>query len=467
MADEHDHRPGPMERSAEPPLPPALPEQPLPAEPAAVEAPQVPPVEVPSVAVPPVDVSAAGSWAGDVATAGAPARAPRSPGLGIVVLVAALVSLVVASFAGLAGAMLGAHVGGPGLPGRSASTVRVIPPETDEPVVAASAAALPSVVNIEVRQKPGTGDSELPESHPNVPLVGNGSGVAYKSSEDGGTYVITNDHVVKDARRVTIRDVSGKSRDAEVIGTDPESDIAVLLVDAAITTIKTTDSSRLTVGQTVVAIGSPYGLEHSVTSGVVSALGRSLPNFVGAPNNSYPLIDVIQTDAAINPGNSGGALVDREGRLVGINTAIYSDTGANGGIGFAVPSNTAIRVADQLISGTKLTHPFLGVIGQTVTEELADELDLTVQEGAHVAEVVKGSGALAAGLKAGDVVTGVDGAPVRTMDDLMLQVRRKQVGDRVTLDVKRGAEALTIVVTVGDKPAEIESSTDKAPDNND
>lgn len=455
MTEEHEPDTGAADRTAEPPLPPPLPGPQVVAEPSARYEPQAG-GEPTAPAVPPID--APGS--------DAPVQPSRSPGFGTVVLVAALVSLIVASFAGLAGAMLGVHLSDLGPAGRNPGTVRVIPPKTDEPVVAASAAALPSVVNIEVRQKPGTGDSELPKSHPNVPLVGNGSGVAYKSSEDGGTYVITNDHVVQDARKVTVRDISGKSHSAEVVGADPESDIAVLLVDAQLSTIKTADSARLTVGQTVIAIGSPYGLEHSVTSGVVSALGRSLPNFVGAPGDSYPLIDVIQTDAAINPGNSGGALVDREGRLVGINTAIYSDTGANGGIGFAVPANTAMRVADQLIAGDKLTHPFLGVIGQTVTEELADELDLKVREGAHVVEVTKGSGALEAGIEAGDVIVAVDDVPVRTMDDLMLQVRRKQVGDKVALDIRRGAESLTIDVTVGDKPAEIEPSPEPAPEQN-
>jgi S1-C subfamily serine protease len=211
------------------------------------------------------------------------------------------------------------------------------------------------------------------------------------------------------------------------------------------------------VGQSVVAIGSPFGLEHSVTAGVVSALGRSLPDFGTTSEDAYPLVDVIQTDAAINPGNSGGALVDTSGRLVGINTAIYTESGASGGIGFAVPVDTAIRVADQLIEGGEIRHPFIGLIGQTVTPELAAEEKLTVEEGAYVADIAKGSGSEKAGVKIGDVVTEVDGTEIRTMDDLILQVRRKQVGDTVSLMILRDGKTVELEVTVGDKPAEYES----------
>jgi len=224
-------------------------------------------------------------------------------------------------------------------------------------------------------------------------------------------------------------------------------------VDAKIPVIDLGDSGKLVVGQTVVAVGSPFGLEHTVTSGVISALGRSLPDFTET-GNAYPLVDVIQTDAAINPGNSGGALVDSRGRLVGINTAIYSDTGANGGIGFAVPVNTAVRVANQLVAGGAIRHPFIGVIGSTVTEELVKEEKLSVTEGAYVAELAKGSGSEKAGVKVGDVITAVDGAPIRSMDDLILQIRRKKVGDEVTLTVSRDGKSTDVTVAVGDKPAE-------------
>lgn len=388
-----------------------------------------------------------------------PSRSGRGLGCATVA-VAALISLVIASFAGLAAGFLGARLAGGGLGDGGGSseqprTVRVVPPRTAEPVAAAAAAALPSVVNIDVRA--GTnrgGQGGLPEGHENVPAIGNGSGVAYR--QDGNTtYILTNNHVVEGARRITVRDPSGRSVDAKVVGRDPESDVAVVRVSRRIPVIQVGDSEKLTVGQTVVAIGSPFGLEHSVTSGVISALGRSLPDFTGESSSAYPLVDVIQTDAAINPGNSGGALVDRTGKLIGINTAIYSDTGASGGIGFAIPSDTVVRVADQLIEGGEVTHPFIGVIGQTVTPEFADEENLSVEEGAYVADFSDDSGAEAAGVRVGDVIVAVEGEPVRSMDDLILQVRRADVGDTVEVTVQRDNERIDLQVKVGDKPADV------------
>ena len=208
------------------------------------------------------------------------------------------------------------------------------------------------------------------------------------------------------------------------------------------------------VGQMVVAIGSPFGLQHSVSSGIVSALHRALPGSSGTgTTQTYPLVDVIQTDAAINPGNSGGALVDRRGLLVGINTAIYSDTGENAGIGFAIPIATAQRIAGELIAGGAAKHPFLGVEGQTVDEALAKERKLPVTEGAIIEKVLPGTGAEKAGLKQGDIVVALDGEPVRTMDDLILRVRRTQVGDRVKLDIWRDGKKTSLEMVVGDKPA--------------
>jgi S1-C subfamily serine protease len=326
-----------------------------------------------------------------------------------------------------------------------------------EPVVAAAEAAVPSVVNIDVRGSGSSRNSAIPEGHPGVPSMGNGSGVAYKSATDRGTYVITNNHVVESADSITVRDSTGESYPAQLVGRDPETDIAVVKVDADIPTIEIGDSESLLVGQAVVAIGSPFGLEHSVTSGVVSALGRSLPDFGGDSSSVYPLVDVIQTDAAINPGNSGGALVTTAGQLVGINTAIYSESGSSGGIGFAVPVNTAVRVSDQLIEGGEIDHPFIGVIGQTVTPELVEQNKLSVQQGAYVAEIAAGSGAQRAGVRTGDVITEVDNAKIRTMDDLILQVRRKIVGDTVELTIARGSQTIEIDVVVGDKPADISS----------
>lgn len=390
---------------------------------------------------------------------------PRSVGCGIIAA-AVILSLIVAAFAGLAAGFLGARLAG--LSGVDVVTrnarIRVVPSETDEPVVAASAAALPAVVNIDIRSGTSSGGQDgLPQDHPGVPLIGNGSGVAFKTDGDGGTYIITNNHVVEDAKQITVRPESGEALPAKVIGRDAETDIAVVRVDRELPVIDLGDSSKLLVGQTVVAIGSPFRLEHTVTSGVVSALGRSLTGLEGQNTDVYPLVDVIQTDAAINPGNSGGALVDAAGKLIGINTAIFSESGQSGGIGFAVPSNTAVRVANQLIAGKEVTHPFLGIIGQTLTPELVAERKLDVDEGAYVADMAKGSGADKADVRVGDVVTRLDGEPIRSMEDLILQVRRKQVGDTVTLTIDRNGETREVEVAVGDKPEQIPRSQPQSP----
>jgi len=379
----------------------------------------------------------------------APPR-PRMPVmLGItLVLVGVLVATVVGGVAGVAASRWydesrPAAVTGPALS------------STDEPVAAAAAVALPSVVNIDVT---GSGTaSGLPGNHPDVPTGGTGSGVAYKSTSDGGTYIITNDHVVTDATSIVVTPADGERYDATLVGTDPETDIAVVRVAEKLPLIGLGDSEKLAVGQMVVAIGSPFGLQHSVSSGVVSALHRSIASVYSqdASASAYPLVDVIQTDAAINPGNSGGALVDRSGRLVGIDSAIYTESGSSAGIGFAIPAKTALRIADEIISGKKATHPFLGVEGLTVSAAEAKRLGLAKAEGALVKNVIPGTGAAKAGLKVDDVVLAVGTELVRSMDDLILQVRRTQVGDHVSLKVWRNRAETTIEMTVGDKPTSL------------
>ncbi|MBI5231959.1 MAG: trypsin-like peptidase domain-containing protein [Coriobacteriales bacterium] len=370
-----------------------------------------------------------------------------------------LVALIVSILGGLAGGFIGARLGGNGFRSLIPTRVTVVPSKTSEPVVAAAAAAVPSVVNIDVSaEDSNTKEEGLPDTHPDVPAQGNGSGVVYKKN-DGGVYIITNNHVVDGAKSITVRDPGGQRWDAKLVGRDPETDIAIVEIEADLPTMELGDSEKLAVGQTVVAIGSPFGLEHSVTSGVVSALGRSLPDFSTSSPGTYPLVDVIQTDAAINPGNSGGALVDRSGRLVGINTAIYSDSGSSGGIGFAIPTNAAIKAADQLISKGKVEHPFLGVIGQTVNADVAKAKKLPVEEGALVQDFSSGSTAKASGIKVGDLIVALDGTPIRSMDDLILQVRRKQVDEKVDLTLYRDGKRQVITVTVGEKPAELDTES--------
>lgn len=381
-----------------------------------------------------------------------PGPAPRPHSTATVIAIASLIALIVATVVGLAAGFVGAHLVENGTVSIRPSNIKVVPSETDEPIVAAAAAALPSVVNIDVSSAE-TSTEGLPQSHPGVPMQGNGSGVAFKAAGGSGTYIITNAHVVEDADRIVVRDSSGASTKATLVGVDVETDIAVVKVDISLPLIALGDSKKLLVGQSVVAIGSPFGLEHSVSAGVVSALGRSLPASDGTDDGVYPLVDVIQTDAPINPGNSGGALVDREGRLVGINTAIYTDTGASGGVGFAIPVATVSRVAGQLIDKKSVTHPFLGVIGTDVTSSLISEKKLKgVEEGAYVDQVAAGSTAKSAGVKSGDVIIALNGDPVRSMDDLILLVRRTSVGDSVTLTIVRAGKEIELKTKVGDKP---------------
>jgi S1-C subfamily serine protease len=369
-------------------------------------------------------------------------------------------ALVAATAAGLIAGIIGARMWLTGtLPWATAPTTPVAPVTKplpgDEPAAAAAAAALPSVVNIDVTgSEAGTETGGLPEGHPSVPVAGQGSGVALRAAPGGGTYIITNDHVVADATEIVVTAPGGERVKATLVGTDPDTDIAVIRVPAAVAPISLGASEKLVVGQLVVAIGSPFGLQHSVSGGVVSGLHRSLPDgFDESAAGVYPLVDVIQTDAAINPGNSGGALVDRAGRLVGINSAIWSDSGSNAGIGFAVPAKTAVRVAEELIATGKATHPYLGILGQTVDEALAAEKKLPVTQGALVVEVTKGTMAAKAGLRPDDVVVALDGEPVRSMDDLILLVRRTEVGQKVLLALYRSGRRMEITMAVGDKPA--------------
>jgi putative serine protease PepD len=264
-----------------------------------------------------------------------------------------------------------------------------------------------------------------------------GSGFVY----DGDGHIVTNQHVVDGATSVSVKLWNGKSFNAKVVGSDPSTDLAVLDVDAPASVLKPLalgDSSTLEVGEGVVAIGSPFGLEQTVTTGIVSALHRQIT----APNN-FAISDAIQTDAAINHGNSGGPLLDLSGNVVGVTSQIESESGGNDGVGFAISSETVERIAGRLIANGSVEHAYLGV----AIEDVANST------GASVAEVRAGTPAADAGLENGDVVTEVDGKPVRSADELRELVDARSPGDTVELTVKRDGGTRTLKVELGTRPS--------------
>ena len=326
---------------------------------------------------------------------------------------------------------------------------------------AVSAKALPSVVSITAWS---SGSSESVMQGDDSESSGSiGSGVVLDT--DGN--VLTNNHVVEGATDITVS-LNGESYEAELVGADTSSDLAVIKikdVDAKnLTPIEVGDSDGLNVGEWVMAIGSPFGNEQSVSTGIVSSLYRStaLPTTSG----TYIYANMIQTDAAINPGNSGGALVNDNGELVGINSIIESYSGSSSGVGFAIPSNYAVKIAKQIISGKTPEHPYLGVRLGTVTASNARQNNLSVNEGAYVGEVVSGSPADEAGIKEGDVVTKVNDEQISSADSLIIALRSYDVGDTVTLTVQRGKDEKKVDVKLG-SDADAQTSQEGEEENTD
>ncbi len=292
-----------------------------------------------------------------------------------------------------------------------------------------------------------------------------GSGFVY----DVNGHIITNNHVVEDVQKITVTFLDGTSYNAKVIGTDPYTDLAVIKVDAdpsLLHPLPIGDSSNLRVGDQIAAIGNPFGLSGSMTSGIVSQLGRLL----STPGTSaFSIPDVIQTDAAINPGNSGGPLLNMKGQVVGINTAIQSATGEFAGIGFAVPSNTISKIVPVLIKEGKYKQPWLGISGVDIDPDLANILGLQDTKGFLVVTVVKDSPAEKAGMHGssetkeidgikyqigGDVILSIDHKDVRKIDDILIYLQReKKVGDTITLEILREDRVTNFELILEERPS--------------
>ncbi|ERP91991.1 peptidase [Alcanivorax sp. P2S70] len=286
----------------------------------------------------------------------------------------------------------------------------------------------------------------MPEQQRERRAASAGSGVIV-DAENG--YILTNAHVVKNADTIEVTLTDGRELSAELVGTDEEVDLAVLKLEEAdgLTQIAIADSTGLRVGDFVVAIGNPFGLGQTVTSGIVSALGRT-----GLGIEGYE--SFIQTDASINPGNSGGALVNLRGELVGINTAILAPAGGNVGIGFAIPTEMAENVMHQLIEHGEVRRGMLGVTIQDLTPELAEAFGVDRQRGVVITQVVEDSAAEKAGLKSGDVVTAVDGRPVNRAADLRNKVGMAPVGEKVTLSILRDGKKKDVTATISESNRE-------------
>jgi Do/DeqQ family serine protease len=268
---------------------------------------------------------------------------------------------------------------------------------------------------------------------------GGGSGVILRA--DG--YILTNNHVVQQASRIDVRLQNGKSFPAKLVGADPATDLAMLKIAATgLPQAEFASSEKARVGQFVIAIGSPFGLDYTVTTGVLSAKGRG---GIGANE----IEDYLQTDASINPGNSGGPLVDLQGKVLGINTMII---GRGSGIGFAIPSEIAQRVAQQLIEKGSVKRAWLGISFQEITPELAAHFGGNLDGGALINSVVPGGPAEKAGLRSGDVVIAIDGQGIREGRDLLREVLRHDIGERLSLEVRRGENTRKVVVVAGERP---------------
>jgi S1-C subfamily serine protease len=322
-----------------------------------------------------------------------------------------------------------------------------------------------------IKSQLGGGGSAVPSPFGEPEGEGAATGSGFLIDTEG--HVITNSHVVEGAKAVEVTLGSSDTvYDAEIVGTDPGTDVAMLEVDAPadqLHPLTLGDSSQVQVGEPVIAIGTPFGLEHTVTAGIVSALQRQIQS-----PNGFSISHVIQTDAAINPGNSGGPLIDSSGRVIGINSQIQTGgSSGNVGIGFAVPINTARDVVRQLKEKGKVEHAYLGISGGSITPDLAEALKLPVDRGVLVDEIVEGGPAAEAGIRGGDssatieganikvggdIIVAIDGRQVTDMEEVISAVNSAAPGDELKLTVRRGGETKEVTVTLGVRPESAEDT---------
>jgi putative serine protease PepD len=320
-------------------------------------------------------------------------------------------------------------------------TITIATDGTAQPIEAVAAKVTPSVVNVAIAQ---TGVNPYTGAHV-TQTVGNGSGVVIRA--DG--YILTNNHVVQNADSIVVR-IGTEDLVATVVGTDPSTDLAVIKVaKTGLRPAEIGTSTTLKVGETVVAVGSPFGLDKTVTSGIISALHRT--NLASDGGSIARYTNLIQTDASINPGNSGGALCDLRGRVVGINTLIQTGGAQqSAGIGFAIPIDFAKGVADQLIATGRAEHPFLGVSMATVDADVASQMGLpSGTVGSLIQEIIAGSPAEKAGLKVGDVIVEMGGEAVTSVEDAFAAIRSGAIGKPIDVTVLRAGSRTTVTVTLG------------------
>ncbi|MBS3923438.1 MAG: trypsin-like peptidase domain-containing protein [Nitrosarchaeum sp.] len=319
-----------------------------------------------------------------------------------------------------------------------------------------------SLIEIFEKSEPGVVRINVQREEQSNGTSGVGSGFVF----DKQGHIITNAHVIKNVKKVVVTFLDGRSYNAEIVGSDQYTDIGVIKVNADLSLLQPLplgDSANLKVGEPIAAIGNPFGLSGSMTSGIISQLGRLLPSGAG-----YSIPDVIQTDAAINPGNSGGPLLNMRGEIVGINTAIQSTTGEFTGVGFAVPSQTLAKIVPKIIVDGKYTHPWIGIAGRDIDPDLAKVLNLNDAVGFLVITVVDNSPAAKAGIHGsnetvevdgikypigGDIILSVDGNQVRKIDDILIHLQRaKSVGDEMMLEVLRDGRTTNVTITLDERP---------------